>query len=382
MSFDDRSFLKILYIVTGSLAGLGLISLFLANLIGGPSDEEIAQIKEQNDQRLLDMAARTVPMQDLTVASAGVSSAAGETLSGAEIYEGKCSACHAAGVAGAPKLESAAWDARVDQGFETVVSHAINGFQGEAGNMPAKGGHPDLTDDDIQRTVAYMLIESGHESAVPADARDTSGGSGDQEAGTATSTETATETTSGSEASTSATQTVSDANTNQQDSSNTTTISAADNNANSSSSTNTTDSMTASTTQVTKSTNTDNVSNETSETTSKSSTETSETNTETSETNTEKSKIAQVIAAADLAKGQSVYESVCSVCHISGAAGAPQLEASLWTERLAKGYDTLYENVINGYNAMPPRGGVTEDRYSDADIQASLAYMLSEVSAP
>lgn len=78
------------------------------------------------------------------------------------VYDGACAACHGAGVAGAPKLgDTSAWGPRIDKGMETLVDHAINGFQGQAGYMPAKGGNPALSDDQVRSAVEYMVDQSG-----------------------------------------------------------------------------------------------------------------------------------------------------------------------------------------------------------------------------
>ncbi len=64
-----------------------------------------------------------------------------------------CSACHASGVNGAPKIgDHAAWGPRIAQGKETLYKDAIAG----KGNMPPKGGTtwPDAT---IRMTVDYMV---------------------------------------------------------------------------------------------------------------------------------------------------------------------------------------------------------------------------------
>ena len=73
------------------------------------------------------------------------------------IYGKLCSACHASGAGGAPKLEHAAWDARIAQGNDTLVKHAVEGFQGAAGLMPAQGGNPALTDEQVAATVKWMI---------------------------------------------------------------------------------------------------------------------------------------------------------------------------------------------------------------------------------
>ena len=80
---------------------------------------------------------------------------------GADVYNGACAACHNLGVAGAPKLgESVVWKARIEQGEAVLIKHAIEGYQGNAGMMPAKGGRPDLSDEDVTAAVRFMLVES------------------------------------------------------------------------------------------------------------------------------------------------------------------------------------------------------------------------------
>lgn len=91
-----------------------------------------------------------------------------QLLAGADVYKASCAACHTAGVAGAPKVgDAGAWSARIAQGFDKLVANAVNGFQGKAGVMPAKGGNPDLDDIEVARAVAYMANESGAKFKEP-----------------------------------------------------------------------------------------------------------------------------------------------------------------------------------------------------------------------
>lgn len=78
-------------------------------------------------------------------------------LDGTLIYDRVCSACHLTGAGGAPAPTAAAWAPRKAKGLDTLVANAINGFRGEAGLMPAKGGRPDLSDEQVRVTVEYML---------------------------------------------------------------------------------------------------------------------------------------------------------------------------------------------------------------------------------
>ncbi len=81
---------------------------------------------------------------------------------GQKIYEQACKTCHGPGLAGAPVVgDAAAWAARRDQGLDVLVRHAIEGFQGEAGYMPAKGGQMQLGDEEVAAAVSYMLHNSG-----------------------------------------------------------------------------------------------------------------------------------------------------------------------------------------------------------------------------
>ena len=75
--------------------------------------------------------------------------------------------------------------------------------------------------------------------------------------------------------------------------------------------------------------------------------------------------------------GEMIYKNACQVCHMAGAAGAPQLVAEQWEDRLDKGEDTLVGHAINGFNAMPARGGRSD--LSDEQVRASVNYMLAQI---
>lgn len=82
------------------------------------------------------------------------------TLDGAVIFGNLCTGCHTAGVAKAPKLEKAAWTARIAQGADLLHSHAIEGYNGpDGGVMPARGGNPSLSDEQVKATVDWMLTQ-------------------------------------------------------------------------------------------------------------------------------------------------------------------------------------------------------------------------------
>lgn len=77
---------------------------------------------------------------------------------GQQVFESTCTACHTAGVAGAPKIgDSAAWAPFVKTGYEEMVKNAIHGV----GAMPPKGGNPSLSDFEVARAVVYIANKSG-----------------------------------------------------------------------------------------------------------------------------------------------------------------------------------------------------------------------------
>lgn len=79
------------------------------------------------------------------------------TLDGAVIYNQLCGACHTNGAGGAPTLDQAHWGPRLAKGVDTLVKHAIEGFQGDAGLMPARGGNPSLSDAQVEASVKWMI---------------------------------------------------------------------------------------------------------------------------------------------------------------------------------------------------------------------------------
>lgn len=84
---------------------------------------------------------------------------------GSVVYTAVCAACHDTGAAGAPKVgDNAAWSARLGQGYDTLVKHAVEGIRA----MPAKGGNPDLDSLEVARAVVYMANKSGANFKEPA----------------------------------------------------------------------------------------------------------------------------------------------------------------------------------------------------------------------
>ena len=80
---------------------------------------------------------------------------------GKQVYQTSCIACHAAGVAGAPKLgDKGQWAKRIAKGLDTLYAGAVNGIQSPTGVMPAKGGNTALSDAEVKAAVDYMVAQS------------------------------------------------------------------------------------------------------------------------------------------------------------------------------------------------------------------------------
>jgi cytochrome c5 len=77
---------------------------------------------------------------------------------GKKVFGAVCSMCHASGAAGAPKFgNKEEWGPRIAQGMDVLYKHALEGFTGAKGMMPARGGSTTLSDDDVKAAVNYMV---------------------------------------------------------------------------------------------------------------------------------------------------------------------------------------------------------------------------------
>jgi len=163
----DVEFLKRFSIVIGGLVVVTVVLLVGAALLHATRPIEANPAAEARvNERLQPVGAvyagETGAAAMAAAAAAAREAAAGQvafggSVDGKVIYDGLCSACHGTGAGNAPKLEAAAWGPRIAKGTDTLVKHAIEGFTGEAGLMPARGGNPSLTDEQVKASVLWML---------------------------------------------------------------------------------------------------------------------------------------------------------------------------------------------------------------------------------
>ena len=250
---------------------------------------------------------------------------ASEERTGEQVYASTCSACHAAGVAGAHTFgDATAWEPIIAKGFEHLLQSVINGL----GAMPPRAGNPALSDLELARAVVHMTNASGGNFPEPeaADAGGDEAPADDAAAEEAPAAEqAATEEAPAAEAAPAETSAAQEPATEE--------AAAADDAA-----------------------------------------------APAAEESPEADAAPAEAAAADnidLAAGEKLYRSVCFACHDFGVAGAPkQGDKAAWVPIIAGGMDQMIRISIEGKGAMPPRGGSTA---SDEDIIAAVHYMVSQV---
>ncbi|HKT72383.1 MAG TPA: c-type cytochrome [Steroidobacteraceae bacterium] len=171
MSKQDTHFFNVFSLVIGLLVAIAICLFALARVVA--SETQNKQVIEDAEY-IKAVQGRVEPVGAVAVAGkdnsalaikpdAGASGAAGAGAtalpkSGTEMFEQVCSTCHGAGIAGAPKAgDKAAWAPRIAKGKDTLYKHALEGFQGGAGVMPAKGGRSDLSDDLVKQAVDHMV---------------------------------------------------------------------------------------------------------------------------------------------------------------------------------------------------------------------------------
>ena len=147
-----RLFIIMIIVMTIMTVIIVVIASFAASDVNAKLDER------SDTENSGSLAERIAPVGAFAANTAAPKAAAAPIiLSGEEAYA-SCSACHASGVAGAPKFAAPdAWTDRIAKGKDALYTNAINGYQGSAGYMPAKGGNASLSDESVKAAVDYMI---------------------------------------------------------------------------------------------------------------------------------------------------------------------------------------------------------------------------------
>tara|TARA_B100000700_G_scaffold71851_1_gene80043 strand:+ start:29712 stop:30197 length:486 start_codon:yes stop_codon:yes gene_type:complete len=146
-------------LIMGGLTALSLAVTSAASAQSDMSHDAIAERLEPVGKLCMageDCGTAATASNSASSASSGNENS-GEDIDGAAIYARVCAACHDTGAAGAPKKgDVEAWAPRLEQGTETLYSHAINGFNA----MPARGGNPSLSDEEVKAAVDHLVATS------------------------------------------------------------------------------------------------------------------------------------------------------------------------------------------------------------------------------
>ncbi len=159
---DDSAFIKKFSgIIIGLMAFTGVIIVLALSLRGKPDLDANPSQQRLAEERIAPVAGvrQGADGQAALAAAAAEAQAAAAPaesgpVDGSQVYNTVCMACHAAGVAGAPQPGSEEMAKRfAEKGADGLKNSAINGLN----VMPPRGGRPDLSDEQIQAAIEFML---------------------------------------------------------------------------------------------------------------------------------------------------------------------------------------------------------------------------------
>ena len=159
---QDRAFVRQFSGVVAAFVVLTIVLIFVARGMQPEAEEdEVSGRAVLAEQRIVPVSA--VRSGDAGAAELAEAAAAALTalpepeemvVDGPSVYNGLCAACHESGAANAPIRGSDLMAQRLDErGMDGLVQNAINGINA----MPARGGNPALTDEQIRAAVEYMV---------------------------------------------------------------------------------------------------------------------------------------------------------------------------------------------------------------------------------
>jgi cytochrome c5 len=166
----DSQFFDTFMLVIGILMGAAVGLFFLARAIS--IDTQGKYIRSDPEvlaevTRRIEPVGHVMKLGDAELAAAAAAAVAAPKpvaalMTGPQVYNAACIVCHAPpGNAGAPPLgDIEAWAPRVAKGIDALHMHALEGFKGDKGFMPPKGGRVDLSDGEITSAVDYIVSQA------------------------------------------------------------------------------------------------------------------------------------------------------------------------------------------------------------------------------
>ena len=157
---EDRAFVRQFSGVTAAFVVLTIVLIFVARGMqpeteaGDSNKAVLAKERTAPVGAVRSGEAGAAALAEAQAAAAAAAPAEEVVVDGPAVYGSLCSACHDAGVSGAPIKGSEQMAARLEEkGLDMLVQNAINGLN----VMPARGGNPALTDEQIRAAVEFML---------------------------------------------------------------------------------------------------------------------------------------------------------------------------------------------------------------------------------
>ena len=302
----------------GGIALIGTAVLVLVSNLFSTIEKNSIKGEGDNSMQLAVAQANLAPVGSVTTVDKSIVKAA---RSGEAVFTAVCTSCHTAGVLGAPKIDDkAAWQPRVAQGLDGLLKNAVNGKN----SMPARGGDPTITDEELTNAIVYMTGKAGFDlkagdkgAAAPAAAAPAAAAAAPAAAAPAAAAPAAAAPAAAAPAAAAPVAQAAPA-------------------------------AAAPVAQAAPAA---------------------------------AAPVAQAApaAAAPAATidGEKIYKGTCFACHDVGVANAPKLgDKAAWSARVATGKDALYHSALNGKNVMPAKGGNAS--LSEAEIKAAVDFMVGK----
>lgn len=161
---QDKQFYSTFFVIMGALVVLMVVLIIIAtNLTSDVAEYKPEEIVLENIKPVgaVNVAGESAqvpaPATSAAAETAVAEAPAAAAKSGEDIYKTSCMACHAAGVANAPKFgDAAAWAPRIANGMDALMANAIKGLNA----MPPKGTCMTCSDDDLRAAIQYMVDNS------------------------------------------------------------------------------------------------------------------------------------------------------------------------------------------------------------------------------